>query len=117
MITGIALAALLTNLLVGNAFAWPLTIQLVDKPFGDDKVFIQIKGPYGYNERVYYFWTDINTSPTTASVTMNLPDSEFPSSSEYQVCVSTKESLSFLLPNCYRGEHDSGGESIRVSLS
>lgn len=99
-----------------ESFAWLLTIDLTDKPFGDKYVYVTIKGPYGWEKSKSYLWKNINDSPTTATVAWNLPNNEFPKNGKLKVCVSSNALLSFVLPNCKMFTHKSGDGYITMSL-
>ncbi len=107
--------AVITPYLIQDISAWTLTIKLTDKPFGDDRAWIEVRGPDGYEAGSWYDWASIKTGASTASVSIYMSESDFPSGEQYQVCVSSKALFS-LVPNCARGIHGSGDETIRMSL-
>lgn len=107
---------MLGPVMIENAFALLLQVNLTDKPFEHRRVWVEATGPFGYKESNWYTWTDINTSPTSASVSMNLPDSEFPSNSQLKVCASSNELLAFVAPNCRMFENSGGSQSVTISL-
>ncbi len=102
--------------MIENAFALVLQINLTDKPFEHRRVWVEATGPFGYKESGWYTWTDINTSDKSATLTMNLPDSEFPSNSELKVCASSCELLAFVSPNCRMFENSGESQSVTISL-
>jgi hypothetical protein len=103
------------SFLISDAYAWTLTVKLIEKPFGDDKAWVEVKGPDGFEEGYWYDWGDIKTGPSTATVNIEMSESSFPSGEQYQVCVSSK-TLFNLIPNCARITHGSGDEIVRMSL-
>ncbi len=103
-------------LLTEKAFAWMLTVNLTDKPFGHARAWVQVQGPNGYVDSKWSNWNSISTGTSSGTVTWNLPDSQFPDNSQYIVCASSNEVLAFVSPNCVSGFHYSGDESITVSL-
>ncbi len=110
----IAVAALGPSL-IDKAFAWTLFIDLYNKPFGDDKAWVQVKGQDGWVDSAWYSWASIRTSNNAAMVTWDLPDSEFPPGSAYEVCVSSKE-IALLFPTCITYTHGNSDESVSVPL-
>lgn len=89
MITGITLTLLLTTISVGNVFAWTLTVNQVDKPFGDDNAWVEVRGPDGYRDSSWYDWSSIKTGASTGKVVWNMLESGFPSGESYEVCASS----------------------------
>ena len=101
---------------IGNVFAWTLTINVVDKPFGDDKAWVEVKGPDGYTKSQWYEWSTIKTGPSTGKVTMDMPENSFPSGEQYEVCASSGDLRPYVDPNCSREIHSSGNEAVTKSL-
>lgn len=104
------------TILVGNVFAWTLTINLTDKPFGDDKAWVEVRGPDGYTDNKWYDWSSVKTGASTGKVTMNIPESGVPSGEEYEVCASSGDLRPYVDPNCSREFHSSGNEVVTKSV-
>ena len=102
--------------MVESTNAWRLYVELTDKPFGDDKAYVKIKGPDGWEQYEWYDWASIKTGPSTGEVVWSLSESDFPSGEQYEVCVSSKAGFS-LIPYCYYFIHGNGDEQVSVPLS
>lgn len=103
-------------LMAESANAWRLYVELTDKPFGDDKAYVKVKGPDGWEQYKWYNWASIKTGPSTGEVVWSLSESNFPSGEPYEVCVSSKAGFS-LIPYCYYFTHGTGDEKVSVPLS
>ena len=90
-------------------------MQVPDKPFGDDRVLVMVKGPDGWVHDRWYDFASIKTGPATGEVSVNVPESGVPSGKTYEACVSSNFILS-VLPSCKYFSHGSGDESITMSL-
>jgi hypothetical protein len=101
---------------IGNVFAWTLTVNLVDKPFGDDEAWVEVRGPDGYRDSAWYDWSSIKTGPSTGKVALTMPDSAFPSGEPYEVCASSGDLRPYVMPNCSSEFHSSGNEVVTKSL-
>jgi hypothetical protein len=103
-------------LLIEKASAFTVTVNLSDKPFGDSKVWIEAKGPNGYDHGDWYIWSSIRTGVETGTVTLNLPDSAFPTGEEYRICASSKAGFNLIIPNCVRSTITDGNAALDISL-
>ena len=89
-------------------YAWTLKVDVSNSEFGVERANVGIKGPYGYTDAL-----SVETSPT-ASVTFNIPDSEVPNGSKFQVCTSSGL-LSTIIPTCRYWIYQ-GGSPVTVSM-
>jgi len=105
-----------TPILLNNIYAWTLDVELTDKPFGDDRAFVKIRGPDGWENSKWYAWSNIKSGPSTGLVTWYLDESNFPVGEQYQVCVSSKLGFA-LFPYCYNFIHEYTHERVSVSLN
>jgi hypothetical protein len=103
--------------LIEKASAKSVTVNLTDKPFGDSSVWVEAKGPNGYDSGQWYTWSNVETpgNPTSGSIGLSLPDTEFPVGADYQICASSKP-LYNMFPNCVI-MHNNGEDSVEVPLS
>ena len=87
---------------------WNLTVNLKNVPFGTDRIYVQVRGPFGNN---YYQWVQNGVKP---SATFLLSGSEFPEGYFYQICVGTGF-LATVTPSCTQFSqfiHNIGDESV-----
>jgi hypothetical protein len=101
---------------MGNAFAWTLTINLTDKPFGDDEAWVEVREPDGFVYIKWHDWSSIKTGASTGNVMLNMPEGTFPSGEEYEVCASSGDLRPYLSPNCSRETHSAGNEVVTKYL-
>lgn len=109
----------LTPYLIEKASAKLVTVNVTDKPFGNDRVMVDAKGPNGYDSGgQWYNWSNVQSSdnPSSGSVSLNLPDSEFPVGANYQICVSSNPLFS-LFPNCVMVKNNSNDNTDIVTIS
>src|SRR6476620_1167870 len=85
--------------LAESVFAWTLTIKLTDKPFYDDKAWVEVRGPDGYTKSSWYDWSSIKSGASTGQVSLNMPESSFPSGEPYEVCASSGDLRPYVDPN------------------
>ena len=116
LLVGTALSMMFGMMFIGNVFAWTLTVNLVDKPFGDDEAWVEVRGPDGYRDSAWYDWSSIKTGPSTGKVSLNMPESAFPSGEPYEVCASSGDLRPYVMPNCSSEFHSSGNEVVTKSL-
>ena len=116
LVLGFTFTLLFGNTIAGNVFAWTLTINLTDKPFGDDEAWVEVRGPDGYTNSKWYDWSSVKTSASTGTVTLNIPESSVPSGEQYEVCASSGDLRPYVDPNCSRESHSSGNEVVTKSL-
>jgi len=84
---------------------WNLTVNLYRIPFGTDKIYVEVRGPFG---NIYYQWVQNGVNPST---TFSLSGSEFPQGYYYKICVGTGL-LASLLPTCNQFAHNGGDENV-----
>lgn len=102
--------------LVEKASAFTVTVNLSDKPFGDSNVWVEAKSADGYDHGDWYNWADVRTGGTSGAVTLNLPDSAFPTGEEYHICASSKVGFN-LFPNCVSSINNGGDATVDIPLS
>jgi len=112
----IASAIVLLGTTIETTYAWVLNVEVTDKPFGEDRVLVMVKGADGWVHDRWYDFASIKTGPGTGIVSVNVPESAIPSGETYEACVSSNIILS-ILPSCKYFAHGSGDESISMSLS
>jgi hypothetical protein len=116
LLLGFTSTLFLGNTIAGNVFAWTLTINLIDKPFGDNEAWVEVRGPDGYTHSKWYDWSSVKTGDSTGTVTMNIPESGVPAGEQYEVCASSGDLRPYVDPNCSREIHSSGNEVVTKSL-
>ena len=102
--------------IIEKALAFTITVNLADKPFGDSSVWIEAQGPNGYKHGDWYNWSSIRTGVESGTVTLNLPDSAFPTGEEYRICASSKVGFNVIFPNCVRSIISGGDATVNISL-
>ena len=89
---------------------WTLTVRPVNVNFGDTKIHIHIKGPFGA------FRDDTIPNSQNPIDTFSMTGSGFPTGYRYQVCISST-AVGFFLPNCEFFTHGDGDETVSISPS
>lgn len=105
----IVLLAAIPTTALAQTNDWTLTVYLKNVPFGTDKVYVEVKGPFGNN---YYEWVTNQVDPST---TFSMSGSEFPQDYNYQVCAGTGL-LGSILPSCSSFTHAAYGDA-QVTLT
>lgn len=82
---------------------WIMTVNLYNVPFGVDKVFVEVKGPFGADQ---WQWVPNGIQPST---TFSLSGNDFPSGYNLQLCAGTGL-LASILPSCTTLSHDVDGD-------
>ena len=106
-------------LVEASSGGWTLTIKLIDKPWGKDKVSVGVEGPHGYNERYWYNWNEIQTyDDEEGLVYFNIPSGAIPEDKEFKVCASDHALIGlFVGMNCQWFTHSTDGDKqVTVSL-
>ena len=93
-----------------QVYAWQLQIYLDNPPFGVDRAEVTVEGPFGWYQNDY--WA---TGPPPLIASYNVPGNEIPDGYQYQVCVGA--GYFTLGMNCQFFTHNSGDESVRMSLA
>jgi hypothetical protein len=95
-----------------NGGPWTLTVRITNPQFGADKVSVGVQGPYGYSERYWWYWSDIQTSnPDVGRVSFDIPYNAIPAGKNFKICATNDVVIGSLLgSNCKWFNYPGGGD-------
>lgn len=101
-------ASLSLMILVEEALAWQLTVDLSDSDFGDDRVCASVEGGYGYGP-----YRKCTQAGPNADVTFNIGGG-IGEGERYHVC-GYSDILEYFIPSCKYFTHGGGDEWVPIS--
>jgi hypothetical protein len=84
---------------------WTMTVNIINAPFGANKIFIEAKGPFGAD---LWRWVPNQVNPSTS---FSMSGSQFPEGYNFQLCGGTGI-LASILPPCSTLTHTGGDQTF-----